>query len=67
MHITLREGDGDTKFAEFTINRPVQFVQHGYPVFDTVNKNRNSKLRLLSPNAEKRHAIPDSAEPSDFL
>ena len=53
MHIALREGNGDVGFAEFTIDRPVQFMQHGYPIIDASDKHPQFKVEAVVPKAEK--------------
>jgi hypothetical protein len=39
MHIALGEGNGDAGPTEFAVHGLVQFVQHGYPVVDAVDKD----------------------------
>ena len=53
MHIALREGNGDVGFAEFAIDCPVQFMQHGYPIINASDKHPQFKVEAVVPKAEK--------------
>ena len=53
MHIALREGNGDVGFAEFMIDRPVQFMQHGYPIINASDKHPQFKIETVVAKAEK--------------
>ena len=53
MHIALRKGNGDTGLAEFAVDSLVQFVQHRYPVIDTVDKDPQFEIETVVTETQK--------------
>ena len=47
MHIALREGNSDTRLAEFTVDSLIQLVQHRYPVIDTIDENPQFEIQAV--------------------